>query len=81
MGELDVQRIVQPELGAEPGERLGIGALAHHRLHRIARRDVEQEEGEREHAEQRGDERARAGRGGSGSPRRGPAARRSSAGR
>ena len=36
--------------------RLGVGPLAHHGLHRIARRDVEQQEGDGQHAEQGRDE-------------------------
>ena len=53
--ELDGQRIVQAELGAKTGDRLLVGALAHHGLHRIARRDVEEQEGDHEDAEQRRD--------------------------
>ena len=40
---------------AQPGDRRAVGALADHRLDRIAGRDVEQQERDDEHAEQRRD--------------------------
>ena len=43
------------QLGAQPRDRRAVGALADHRLDRIARRDVEQQERDDEHAEQRRD--------------------------
>ena len=49
------QRIVEVELRAQARDRRAVGALADHRLHRIAGRDVEQQEGDDEHAEQRRD--------------------------
>ncbi len=63
MSELGVERLVEPQLGAQPGECLGIGALADHRLDRVAGRDVEQEKGHREHAEQRRHQPGPGGRG------------------
>ena len=47
--------------------RLRVGPLADHRLHRIARGDVEQQEGHDEHAEQGGHQQREPGAGESGS--------------
>ena len=49
------QRIVEMQLGAQARDRRAVGALADHRFHRIAGRDVEQQERDDEHAEQRRD--------------------------
>ena len=55
MAELDGQGIVQPKLGAQPSDRLLVGALADHRHDRIARRDIEQQKRDDEHTDERRD--------------------------
>ena len=55
MPELHREGIVQPELLPQPRDRCLVGALTDHRLHRITRRDIEQQEGDDEYAKQRGD--------------------------
>ena len=50
--ELLRERLVEVELATEPHEGLGIGALTHHRLHRVTGRDVEQQERHHQHAQE-----------------------------
>ena len=54
VAEPDMQRIVQTKLLAQARDRGGIRALADHRGDRIARRDVQQQKGHDEDAEERG---------------------------
>jgi hypothetical protein len=56
MNELFMQRIIEPQLRPKSRDRLGVGALAHHRLHRVTRRHVEEEECDSKYAEKSGDE-------------------------
>jgi hypothetical protein len=46
------------ELGPESGDGLGVGPLAHHGLHRITGRDVQQKKGDGQDAEQGRDQQA-----------------------
>jgi hypothetical protein len=47
--------IVEVKLGAQPSNCCGVSALADHRFDRVARRDVQQQKRDNEHAEQRRD--------------------------
>ena len=51
MAELRRNRLVEVELRAQPGDRGGVGALAHHLGDRVAGDDVEQQEGDYEDTE------------------------------
>ena len=53
--ELHRHRIIEPKLPAQSRNRFGVGTLTDHLLHRIARRDVQQQEDDNEHTRQRRD--------------------------
>ena len=59
--ELHGERLVEPQLAPQPRDGRRVGALADHLLHRVAGRDVEQQEGDDQHAEQRRDGEQRGG--------------------
>jgi hypothetical protein len=46
VAELDWERIVQPQLGAESRDSRRVGSLAHHLRDGVAGRDVQQQEGD-----------------------------------
>jgi hypothetical protein len=48
-------RLIQVELFAQPGDGFRVGALSHHVLNGIARRDIEQQEHHDHDADQRRD--------------------------
>ena len=55
MRELHGQWIIEPKLAPQSRDGLGVGAFADHLLHRISRRDVQQEEHHDQHTGQRRD--------------------------
>ena len=58
--ELSRQRLVEVELAAQARDRRGVGALAHHLEHRIARRHVQQQKSDDHDARERRDREERA---------------------